>query len=83
MKARSDDLLPVPYFHVVFTVPHTFNALFLHNQKRCFSLFFDSVRDTLMTVGENRFNAEVGFFAVMHTWGQLLNFHPHIRNRSF
>ena len=78
MKERVTDLLPVPYFHVVFTVPHILNDLFLGNQKVCFSLFFDAVRDTLMTVGKNQFNAEVGFFAVMHTWGQLLNFHPHI-----
>jgi hypothetical protein len=78
MKERVEDLLPVHYFHVVFTVPHILNELFLHNQKVCFSLFFDAVKETLSTVGKRRFNAEIGFFAVMHTWGQLLTFHPHI-----
>lgn len=78
MQQRLKDLLPVHYFHIVFTVPHILNELFLNNQKVGYGLFFDAVRDTLVTVGKNRFQAEVGFFAVMHTWGQKLNFHPHI-----
>lgn len=78
MKERVKDLLPVQYFHVVFTIPHILNELFLHNQRLCFSLFFDAVKETLMTVGRNRFHGEIGFFAIMHTWGQQLSFHPHI-----
>ena len=78
MKARVDELLPVHYFHVVFTVPHLLNEFFLKNQKVYFSRFFDAVKETLMTIGKNHLNAEIGFFAVLHTWGQKLNFHPHI-----
>ena len=75
---REKELLPVHYFHVVFTIPHVLNEVFLNNQRECYSAFFESVAKTLKTVGENRISAKLGFFAVLHTWGQLLNFHPHI-----
>lgn len=78
LLARADELLPTHYFHVVFTVPHVFNELILHNQRECFSTLFEAVSKTLQTVGENRLQAKLGFFSVLHTWGQSLDFHPHI-----
>lgn len=78
MAARAADLLPVHYFHVVFTVPHTLNELIFRNQKVCYSIFFDAVKKTLLTVGQNNLKARLGFFGILHTWGQKLSFHPHI-----
>ncbi len=78
MAARAADLLPVHYFHVVFTVPHTLNELIFRNQKVCYSILFAAVKKTLLTVGENNLKARLGFFRILHTWGQKLSFHPHI-----
>lgn len=75
---RESELLPTHYFHVVFTTPHVLNELILHNQKVCFAILFKSVAKTLMTVAQNKLEAQLGFFAILHTWGQLLDFHPHI-----
>ena len=78
MAARAEDLLPVHYFHVVFTLPHVFNELLLKNKELCLELFFAAVRKTLLTVGRNNLKAKVGFFCILHTWGQKLDLHPHI-----
>jgi hypothetical protein len=77
---RDTELLPVPYFHIVFTLPHVFNQLILKNKKQMYSLLFKSVSETLKEVVANPKNlgATCGFFAVLHTWDQLLNLHPHI-----
>ena len=78
MKAREEELLPVHYFHAVFTVPHVLNVLFLGNARQCYAIMFQAVAKTILTVGKNRLNAKLGFFSVLHTWGQLLTVHPHI-----
>lgn len=78
MVARAADLLPVHYFHVVFTVPHILNELIFRNQEACYNIFFAAVKKTLLTVGENNLKARLGFFGILHTWGQKLSFHPHI-----
>lgn len=78
LKARVGDLLPTHYFHVVFTVPHELNQLFLSNLKLCYGALFKAVAKTLKIVSHRRLNAEIGFFSVLHTWGQKLEFHPHI-----
>jgi hypothetical protein len=75
---REDELLPVHYFHVVFTVPHVLNELFYHNQRECYGALFEAAAKTLNTVGKNRIGAKLGFFSLLHTWGQLLNYHPHL-----
>jgi hypothetical protein len=77
---RDTELLPVPYFHIVFTLPHVFNQLILKNKKQMYSLLFKSVSGTLKEVVANPDNlgASCGFFAILHTWDQLLNLHPHI-----
>ena len=77
---RDSELLPVSYFHLVFTLPHIFNPLILQNKKQVYSLLFHTVSETLKQVTANPDNlgASCGFFAILHTWDQLLNLHPHI-----
>jgi len=77
---RDTELLPVPYFHLVFTLPHVFNQLILKNKKQMYSLLFKTVSETLKEVVANPANlgASCGFFALLHTWDQCLNQHPHI-----
>jgi len=75
---RSADLLPVPYFHTVFTLPDHFNSLILSNKQLVYELLFRAVRETLLTLGKNNLGVTLGFFAVLHTWGQLMQLHPHI-----
>jgi hypothetical protein len=78
LLAREEELLPVHYFHVVFTVPHVLNELFLNNQRQCFEALFQAVAKTLQTVAKNRLKAKLGFFSILHTWGQQMDFHPHV-----
>lgn len=80
LAARLARLLPVPYFHVVFTVPAELNPLGLGNKRVFYDLLFATFAETLkQTAGEKKhLGAEPGFTAVLHTWGQNLLFHPHI-----
>ena len=79
VEARKSELLPVPYFHVVFTIPHVLNPLVLCNKKPLYELLFRTVSETLKEVGARRLGgAELGFTAVLHTWGQNLMDHPHL-----
>ena len=75
---RSDELLPVPYFHAVFTLPHDLNELVLINKRLMYDLLFKAVSRTLLKVGRNNLKCQLGFFAVLHTWGQTLTLHPHL-----
>lgn len=75
---RSADLLPVPYFHTVFTLPDHFNTLVLSNKRLMYELLFRAVRETLLTLGKNNLGVTLGFFAILHTWGQLMQLHPHV-----
>lgn len=76
---REEELLPVHYFHIVFTVPHVLNELFLRNQRECYAALFEAAAKTLMTVGKKRLHgAKLGFFGILHTWGRLLQLHPHV-----
>ena len=80
IAARSRDLLPVPYVHVVFTLPHEFGPLALQNKRVVYDLLFRAAAETLIEVARNpeQLGAEIGFFAVLHTWNQKLEHHPHI-----
>lgn len=78
LHARVGDLLPTHYFHIVFTIPHELNPLFLNNPRLCYGVLFKAVAKTLKAVSRRRLNAEIGFFSILHTWGQKLEFHPHI-----
>jgi len=80
IEARQNELLTTSYFHVVFTLPHLLNALIRQNPVELYNLLFRAVAETLMEVAANpkHLGAEIGFFAILHTWGQNLLFHPHI-----
>ena len=74
---RETELLPVPYFHVVFTLPDHLNSLALHQPKMLYDILFESAWETLQTFGKNK-NLQMGMIAVLHTWGQNLSLHPHL-----
>ena len=80
VEARCRDLLPVDYFHVVFTHSHVLNELFLAHPKLCYGLLFSAVSETLQEVAANseHLGARIGFTQVLHTWTQTLLFHPHV-----
>ena len=80
IEARQNELLAVPYFHAVFTLPHLLNALIRQNPVELYNLLFRSVAETLMEVAANpkHLGAEIGFFAILHSWGQNVLFHPHL-----
>lgn len=80
LAERTKECLPIGYFHVVFTLPHELSWLTLHNKKTVYSLLFRAAADTLLEVAADpqRLGAEVGFFSVLHSWGQNLQFHPHL-----
>lgn len=78
LEDRRKELLNVPYFHVVFTVPDKLNPLALYAPAVFYDLLFRAVAQTLLEIGASRMGARLGFLAVLHTWGQLLTLHPHI-----
>jgi hypothetical protein len=80
IDARKQELLDTRYFHVVFTLPHELHTLVLQNQAELYNLLFRTVAETLREVARNaeHLGAEIGFFGILHTWGQNLLFHPHI-----
>lgn len=80
MADRAEELLDVEYFHVVFTLPDTFNVLALSNKRVVYNVLFDAVGQTLLEVAANprHLGARIGFLAILHTWGQNLCLHPHV-----
>jgi hypothetical protein len=77
---RLEELLPVGYFHAVFTVPEQLNEFALRNRKSFYRIMFRAVKETLLALAKDdkRLGALVGFVAVLHTWGQTLFDHPHV-----
>src|SRR2546425_6150726 len=84
VAARERELLATPYFHVVFTLPHELNTLILQNEVELYNLLFRAVAETLTEVAANpeHLGAEIGFFGILHTWGQNLLSSPHPLCRS-
>ncbi len=80
IEARTQELLPVKYYHVVFTLPHELNSLVMGHRKLLFKLLFDASAQTLLTFAKDPkyLGAIPGIISVLHTWGQQLSFHPHI-----
>jgi hypothetical protein len=78
LQAQARVLLPTTYFHEVFTLPHELNALIQQNQAVLYDLLFRSVSETLLSFGRNKFGAQLGVTAVLHTWGQTLVDHYHL-----
>ena len=80
LAQRQSELLPVPYFHVVFTLPQSIGRLALQNPKAIYTILFRAASQTLLeTAADPRLlGASIGFLAVLHTWGQNLHLHPHL-----
>jgi len=80
LRARQQELLPVGYFHLVFSVPHTLVPLIWQNQRVLFTLLFETSAATLLEVASDpkHLGAEIGLLSILHTWGQTLQRHPHI-----
>ena len=80
LAARERELLDVPYFHVVFTLPEELAAIALQNKRLCYGLLFHAASQTLLTIAADpkHLGADIGFLAVLHTWSQTLLHHPHV-----
>jgi hypothetical protein len=80
LQQRQAELLPVEYFHVVFTLPEQLAPLALQNKKAVYGILFRAAAETLLTIARDRkhLGAEIGFFTILHTWGQNLIHHPHL-----
>jgi hypothetical protein len=80
LRKRRQELLPVEYFHIIFSVPHQLIPLMWQNKKLLFSLLFQATGSTLLEVAADhkRLGLEIGFLCILHTWGQTMNKHPHL-----
>src|SRR5438445_2958061 len=78
LEKQNSELLPVGYFHLIFTLPHVLNGLILGNRKILLALLFKAVSETLLEFGQRRFVATLGIIAVLHSWDQTLKDHFHL-----
>ena len=78
LEDRKAELLPVPYFHQVFTLPHELNALVLCNKRVLLNLLFRATSETLRAFGRRKFGGKIGFTLVLHTWDQRMHAHFHL-----
>src|SRR6201997_2193740 len=78
LEKQTQSLLPISYYHCVFTLPAELNSLMLANQRKLYPLLFDCAAQSLLEFGRNRLHGDLGITAVLHTWGQKLDFHPHL-----
>jgi hypothetical protein len=81
LQAREEELLPVPYFHVVFTLPHELNPIALRNKMKIYDILFRAVAQTLLQFGadpERGLGGMLGITAILHTWDQTLRDHIHL-----
>ena len=80
VESRNEHILPVPYYHVVFTLPSGLFPFSLYNKELIYNLLFDSAADTLKKFGEDPkwMGGKLGFFGILHTWGQTMWHHPHV-----
>jgi hypothetical protein len=80
LEKRQAELLPCEYFHVVFTLPEPLAKLSLQNKRQMYNLLFQATAETLQTIAADpkHLGAQIGFFCILHTWGQTLTAHPHL-----
>ena len=78
LQKQTSELLPVGYFHLVFTLPHELNRLILANKKILLALLFKAVSETLLEFGHTHFKGTLGIIAVLHTWDQMIKDHFHL-----
>lgn len=82
IEKESYYILDCPYFHIVTTVPAELNEIFLHNQKECYDILLKATAESILTLTQDKkwLGAKVGITSILHTWGQTLEFHPHIHS---
>ena len=80
LEKRMDELLPIGYYHLVFTIPHELNALCLQNKKVMYGILFKAASQTLLELCKDttHMGADIGLITVLHTWGQNMMEHPHL-----
>jgi hypothetical protein len=78
LENQAAALLPIPYFHLVFTLPHGLNGIIRQNRAVLFKLLFGAASQTLLEFGQGRLKAQLGITAVLHTWSQTLLDHYHL-----
>jgi Zn finger protein HypA/HybF involved in hydrogenase expression len=78
VDARELELLPIQYFHLVFTLPHILIPLARYNPELIYGLLFQIAAETLQTFAQNHWDGRLGIIMILHTWGQTLNDHPHV-----
>lgn len=77
-QARNKEMLPIPYFHVIFTIDHDLNAVVGWNEAAVYNILFEAAWGTVKAYGDKTFHAETGMLGVLHTWGQTLQQHVHL-----
>ena len=84
LEARQTELLEVPYFHVVFTLPPRIGAIAFQNKAVIYDLLFKASAETLLTIAADpkRLGVKIGFTSVLHTWGSAMTHHPHVHMRQ-
>lgn len=78
VEKRMEELLPVGYFHVVFTLPSELNSICLRHSAELYKILFDTAWATMESFGKTELQAHMGMIAILHTWGQNLSLHPHL-----
>jgi hypothetical protein len=81
LAARKAELLPAPYFHVVFTLPREAAEIAFQNKALVYALLMRAAAEATKRLAEKRLGARIGLLAVLHTWGQALTHHPHVHCR--
>lgn len=82
IKKQNDNLLNIKYFHIITTVPHEFNILFMHNQKIMYDILFKATSESILTLASDKkwLGAKPGITSILHSWGQKMDYHPHIHS---
>ena len=80
IEARKEEVLNIKYYHVVFTIPDELNLITLQNQSKIYKILFKASAETLQELAEDKkyLGGELGFFSILHTWGQNMMYHPHV-----
>lgn len=80
IEARKEEVLNIKYYHIVFTIPSEIYKIALQNQEKMYKILFKASAETLQMLARDKkyLGAEIGFFSILHTWGQNLMYHPHV-----
>ena len=80
IEARKEEVLNIKYYHIVFTIPRELYGIAIQNQEKIYKLIFKASAETLQELAEDKkyLGGEIGFFSILHTWGQNLMYHPHV-----